>query len=101
MNDRITLGAAILVAGILLVRWAFSPACARATSDIDDEDTVVTPLAALPAVWPEPASGAVVPQAWQWCANCFRRESGLLHSADCWRCGHCLEVTYAGAEVAS
>ena len=25
MNDRITLGAAILVSGVLLVRWAFTP----------------------------------------------------------------------------
>jgi len=98
VNDRITLGAAVLVAGILAVRWAFSPV-RESASDIDDHPTVETPLDELMGDWPEPATGAVVAQAWRWCADCMRMESVLLHADDCWRCGHCLTVTYAGVEA--
>lgn len=100
MNDRITLGAAVLVAAVLAVRWALTPV-RDTTPHPDDHPTVETPLGQLMGDWPEPPAGALVAQAWQWCANCVRRESGLLHAPDCWRCGHCLEVTYAGAEAAS
>lgn len=100
MNDKITLGAAVLVAGVLAVRWAFSPVREPAPYG-DDHDTVVTPLAELMGDWPEPATGAVVAQSWRWCADCMRMEPSLLHADDCWRCGHCLRVTYAGAEAAS
>lgn len=100
MNDKITLGAAVLVAGVLAVRWALSPA--REPAPYSDGDiTVVTPIADLLGEWPEPATGAVVAQAWRWCGECMRSEPSLLHADDCWRCGHCLTVTYAGAEAAS
>ena len=102
MNDRITLGAAVLVAGVLAVRWAFSPVPVRDTAPHDDGDiTVETSLDALLGGRPEPATGAVVAQAWRWCAECMRMEPSLLHADDCWRCGHCLHVTYAGAEATS
>jgi len=67
----------------------------------DGDITVVTPIADLLGEWPEPATGAVVAQAWRWCGECMRSEPSLLHADDCWRCGHCLTVTYAGAEAAS
>lgn len=104
MNDSVHAGLAVLVAvfvgATLAVRWALTPV--RDTSPYgDDHDTVVTPLAELLEDWPEPATGAVVAQAWRWCPNCVRKEAGLLHSADCWRCGHCTEIAYAGAGAAS
>lgn len=100
MNDRITLGAAVLVAAVLAVRWALTPV--RDTTPYDDDHpTVETPLDQLMGDWPEPAMGAVVAQAWRWCAECMRMEPSLLHADDCWRCGHCLTVTYAEAEAAS
>ena len=92
MNDRITLGAAVLVAGVLAVRWAFSPVREPGPRP-DGHPTVETPLADLLGDWPEPATGAVVAQAWRWCENCMRSEPALLHADDCWRCGHCLRVT--------
>lgn len=100
MNDRITAGAAVLVAGVLAVRWAFSPVREPAPHS-DGHPTVETSLAELLGDWPEPATGAVVAQAWRWCENCMRSEPSLLHADDCWRCGHCMAVTYAGAEAAS
>lgn len=103
MNDRITLGAAVLVAAILLVQWAIAPIRERGRHRGRHVQTVADD--ALPndlmGDWPEPATGAVVAQAWRWCAECTRMEPSLLHADDCWRCGHCLTVTYAGAEAAS
>lgn len=57
MNDKITLGAAVLVAGVLAVRWALTPVREPAPYG-DDHDTVVTPLAELMGVgeW-EPVYG--------------------------------------------
>lgn len=100
MNDRITLGAAVLVAAVLAVRWALTPV-RDTTPYADDHPTVETPLDQLMGDWPEPATGAVVAQAWRWCAECMRMEPSLLHADDCWRCGHCMTVTYAGAEATS
>lgn len=104
MTERIHAGIAVLTAvfvgATLAVRWALTPV--RETSPYDDgEVTVITPIAELLNAWPEPAAGAVVAQAWRWCAECMRMEPVLLHAADCWRCGHCLRVTYAGAEATS
>lgn len=104
MNDSVHAGIAVLTAcfvvAVLTARWWATPV--RETGPyVDGHDTVVTPIAGLMCAWPEPPAGAVVAQAWRWCPNCLRKESGLLRSADCWRCGHCLEVAYAGAEVAS
>lgn len=104
MTERFHVGLAVLSAvfvGIVLTaRWWATPAAEAGPYD-DDQDTVVTPLDALLGGWPEPAMGAVVAQAWRWCAECMRMEPSLLHADDCWRCGHCLHVTYAGAEAAS
>lgn len=107
MNERIHAGIAVLSACFIVaafaVRWAVTPVRepgrhrsrhVRAVADgalLDD----------LLGDWPEPATGAVVAQAWRWCADCMRTEPALLHADDCWRCGHCLTVTYAGAEAAS
>ncbi len=104
MNDRITIGAAVelavLVTAALYSRWWVSPLPEPAKhARYDGDTTVVTPLADLPAAWPEPAAGALVAQEWRWCPNCLRKESGVLHSVDCWRCGHCTEVAYARAEA--
>lgn len=104
MTERLHAGIAVLsavfVIATLAVRWALTPV--RETSPYDDgEVTVITPIAELLEDWPEPATGALVAQAWRWCPNCVRKEAGLLHSADCWRCGHCTEVAYAGAEATS
>lgn len=57
MNDKITLGAAVLVAGVLAVRWAVTPV-RESTPYGDDHDTVVTPIAELMGVgeW-EPVYG--------------------------------------------
>lgn len=104
MNDRIHAGIAVLsavfVVATLAVRWAVTPVRESAPYAYDHE-TVETSLAELLGDWPEPATGAVVAQAWRWCENCMRSEPSLLHADDCWRCGHCLTVTYAGAEAAS
>jgi hypothetical protein len=104
VNAQITIGAAVelavLIVAALYSRWWVSPR-PEAAPYSDGDITVETPLDELMGDWPEPATGAVVAQAWRWCADCMRMESGLLHSADCWRCGHCLEVAYAGAEAAS
>lgn len=104
MNDRIHAGiatlSAVFVVATLAVRWAVTPVREPGRHS-DDHDTVVTPIADLMGDWPEPATGAVVAQAWRWCAECMRMEPSLLHADDCWRCGHCLGVTYAGAEAAS
>lgn len=104
MNESVHAGIAVFttlfVVAVLTARWWNTPLPEPTPYD-DDHDTVVTPLADLPTDWPEPATGAVVAQDWRWCPNCVRKEAGLLHSADCWRCGHCLEVAYAGAGVAS
>lgn len=97
MNDRITLGAAVLVSGVFLVRWALTPHRSRHVQAVADDAL----LADLMDDWPEPAMGAVVAQSWRWCAECMRMEPALLHADDCWRCGHCLTVTYAGTEAAS
>lgn len=107
MNDRITAGAAAWVATIsvasLAIRWAVTPVRTpgrhrgRHVQAVADDAL----LDDLMGDWPEPAMGAVVAQAWRWCAECTRMEPSLLHADDCWRCGHCLHVTYAGAEVTS
>lgn len=107
MNDRIAAGAAVWVATIsvasLAIRWAVSPVRepgrhrGRRVQAVADDAL----LADLMGDWPEPAMGAVVAQAWRWCEECMRMEPALLHADDCWRCGHCLRVTYAGAEAAS
>ncbi len=103
MNARIAIGAAVELAALIVAalysRWWVRPL--PEAGPVDGEVTVVTPIAELMDAWPEPAAGALVAQAWRWCPNCVRKESGLLHSADCWRCGHCTEVAYAGAEAAS
>lgn len=101
MNDRITLGAAVLASGGLAIRWALSPVRERGrhrgrrVQAVADEAL----LADLMGDWPEPATGAVVAQAWRWCEECMRQEPSLLHADDCWRCGHCLRVTYAGSSA--
>jgi hypothetical protein len=104
VTDRLHAGiavlAAVFVGATLAVRWAFTPV-RDTVPGIDDHPTVETPLAELVGDWPEPATGAVVAQAWRWCAECMRMEPSLLHADDCWRCGHCLRVTYAGAGAAS
>ena len=104
MNSQITIGAAVelavLILGALYSRWWVSP-LPESGPRSDGDITVETPLAALMGDWPEPATGAVVAQAWRWCGECMRSEPSLLHADDCWRCGHCLTVTYAGAEAAS
>lgn len=104
MNDRLHAGigvlSAVFVGATLLARWAVTPV--RETAPYSDgHPTVETSLGDLTGDWPEPATGAVVAQAWRWCEECMRSEPSLLHADDCWRCGHCLRVTYAGAEAAS
>jgi hypothetical protein len=87
---------AVFVVVVLAGRWWNTPV--RSTSPyVDGHPTVETPLIELMGDWPEPATGAVVAQAWRWCADCMRMEPSLLHADDCWRCGHCLAVTYAGS----
>ena len=60
MNDRITLGAAVLVAGVLAVRWAFSPV--READPYDGDITVETSLDDLLGEW-EPVYGTALEQA--------------------------------------
>lgn len=105
MNAQITIGAAVelaaLILGALYSRWWVSPLLEVAPYSDGDITVTDTLLAGLAEGWPEPAMGAVVAQDWRWCADCMRMEPALLHADDCWRCGHCLTVTYAGAEAAS
>lgn len=99
MNDQITVGAAAVLASLTgLVRWAVTApresgrhAAGRTTAVLDDAS-----LDELLGDWPEPAPGALVAQAWRWCPSCVRVEPCVLHADDCWRCGHCLQVTVAG-----
>lgn len=61
MNDRITLGAAVLVAAVIAVRWALTPV--RDTEpDADDHPTVETPIAEFMGDW-EPVYGVALEQA--------------------------------------
>lgn len=65
MNDRITLGAAVLVAVILAARWLFTPVSEPAPHD-DDHDTVVTPIDELMGLWEreqEPVYGIALERA--------------------------------------
>jgi hypothetical protein len=61
VNDRITLGAAVLVAGVLAVRWALSPV-RESGPYVDGHPTVETPLVDLMGEW-EPVYGAALEQA--------------------------------------
>lgn len=107
MNDRIHAGIATLstvfVGAAFAIRWAVTPVRERGrhrgrhVQAVADEAL----LDALMGDWPEPATGAVVAQAWRWCEDCMRTEPALLHADDCWRCGHCMAVTYSGAEATS
>lgn len=103
MNDRITLGAAVLVAAILLVQWAIAPVRERGRHRARHVQAVADDalLNDLMGDWPEPAMGAVIAQAWRWCEECMRTEPSLLHADDCWRCGHCMHVTFDEAEAVS
>jgi hypothetical protein len=107
VNDRIHAGIATLSACFIVaafaVRWAVTPVRKRGRHRGRPVQAVADDalLAELTEDWPEPATGAVVAQAWRWCADCMRMEPALLHADDCWRCGHCLTATYAGTEAAS
>lgn len=107
MNERVQAGLAVLsvcfVGATFAVRWAVTPVRERGRHRARHVQAVADDalLDDLMGDWPEPAMGAVVAQAWRWCAECMRMEPSLLHADDCWRCGHCLTVTYAGAEAAS
>jgi hypothetical protein len=82
----------------LAIRWAVTPV--REPGRHRDRHVQAVAAPAVLGDWPEPATGAVVAQAWRWCDECMRTEPALLHADDCWRCGHCLRVTYAGVGVA-
>ena len=105
MTAQITIGAAAVMAALVgatgLVRWAVTPVRepgrhrAATTTAVLDEAS----LDELLGDWPKPAPGALVAQAWRWCPSCLRVEPSVLHADDCWRCGHCLQVTFAGGAV--
>lgn len=97
MNDRITLGAAVLVAAILLVQWAIAPVRARGRHR-GRRVQAVADRAALEDFmgdW-EPVYGAALAQKWKYCPACDRDEPSVLHK-DGWRCGHCFDKTSAEA----
>ncbi|MFE3031524.1 hypothetical protein ACFXKY_07735 [Streptomyces canus] len=102
MNESFAYGAlcilAVLALGTGLARWSVAPV-RESGRHRAPRVQVVLPDASLDELlgdWPEPVPGALVAQGWRWCPNCVRTEPAVLHSDDCWRCGHCLEVTVGG-----
>lgn len=98
MNDRITLGAAVWVAGILAVQWAIAPVRqpGRHRGGFVPLDDLMGQYAEYTHEF-EHAPG-VVRQAFDECPSCDRTTAGV-RTNDGWWCGECLQP--AGTEAAS
>lgn len=101
MNDRIALGAAVWVSGILAVQWAIAPV--REPGKHRAKDGIIVPLDDLlgePSAYTHEFEHApsVIGQGFRYCPPCGRTAAGSLNK-DGWLCGECL--TPAGAEAAS
>lgn len=89
MNDRITAGAAVLVTGVLAVRWAFTPV--REPGRHRAKDGITVPLDDLlgePSAYTHEFEHApsVIGRGFRYCPPCDRTTAGSLDK-DGWLCG--------------
>lgn len=90
MNDRITLGAAVWVAGILAVRWAVTPVRQpgrhRATDRLPSEEVLCGPPSPYTDPWADTETLAVVKTGFDWCGPCDATTAGVI-TQNGFRCG--------------
>lgn len=89
MNDRITLGAAMLVSSVLAVRWAFTPvrpAKHRAAHKLPSEEVLCGPPSPYTDPDAETQAFGVVRTGFGWCGSCASTTAGVI-TQNGFRCG--------------